>query len=310
MLSFLRGPLLRAAALILTLAGIASATSVYYAGQQSLFIYDSINQSVLNSISLSGPLFQSGSDSVYGMSFDPNSGLLYADTTQGGFGTIDINTGASTYIGSLASTWLAFDSTGNLYGLAGESFYAINKSSGAVTNTVSIFGQFGGFAFNPATGLFESLNNFTAFVLGGGSGIGSGSGASVVGPQDFISINPISGDLNTLGLITYGDVPNFGLLNPSPIAFDSTGTAFGAATFNGGEPPINPISVDSSGAMHLLSGGDIGTNGPDASILASSYAVAVQFSTPDFAPEPSAIALLLAGAAGLFVLRKKLCARS
>src|SRR6185437_12712324 len=82
--------------------------------------------------------------SVSGLAFDPNSGLLYGST--GGVSgtkllTINPATAAVTVVGSFAAgsatmTDLAFDSSGNLYGISssgGANLFSINKATGAAT---------------------------------------------------------------------------------------------------------------------------------------------------------------------------------
>lgn len=80
---------------------------------------------------------------LYDLAYDPSSGIWYASgSTPDGLYTIDINTGATTYIGSFGISnvmaRIMCDNDGNLYGYdevfsGGSTLYSIDKSTGTAT---------------------------------------------------------------------------------------------------------------------------------------------------------------------------------
>ena len=67
--------------------------------------------------------------------------ILWVDDGRGNLGTVDVSTGSVNVIGNMGRvmTDIAFDPTGNLYGIDFGSLYSINKTNGAST----FIGNFG-----------------------------------------------------------------------------------------------------------------------------------------------------------------------
>ncbi|MBN2661078.1 MAG: PEP-CTERM sorting domain-containing protein [Tannerellaceae bacterium] len=61
--------------------------------------------------------------------------ILWVDDASGGIGTVDVATGTETFIGNagLVLTDIAFDPSGNLWGVSFTALYSINKSNGLAT---------------------------------------------------------------------------------------------------------------------------------------------------------------------------------
>jgi hypothetical protein len=61
--------------------------------------------------------------------------ILWVDDSAGRIGTVDVATGAATVVGNagVVLTDIAFDPSGNLYGISFSSLYQINKNTGAAT---------------------------------------------------------------------------------------------------------------------------------------------------------------------------------
>jgi hypothetical protein len=66
--------------------------------------------------------------------------VLWIDDASGNIGTVDVATGVATTIGSagVVLTDIAFDPSGNLWGVSFTNLYRINKSTGAATNIGSL----------------------------------------------------------------------------------------------------------------------------------------------------------------------------
>jgi hypothetical protein len=244
----------------------AEAQTLYGAtssGHGELYILSPATGGVLQDI---GPLNDAGAAnySVTGMAFDPITGVLYGST--GGVSghnllTINpanglVNVVGSFNVGSATMTDLAFDSSGNLYGISssgGPNLYSINTATGQAT----IIGSSG-----------------VSFTEGGGLAISSGGifyGTPV--PGEYGTYNP------TTGAYTHITTP----------ATPAGGGSYGALVFSGstlyGDNLVAP-----GGATHLVTidpttGNvtDIGASVTHLDALAATV------------PEPGAIGLLSAG---------------
>jgi hypothetical protein len=132
---------------VLTLAaGQANASILYGAtssGHGELYILNPATGGALTDV---GPLNDGAATnySVTGLAFDPNTGLLYGSTgavTGTKLLTINPATATVTVVGSYnagtaSMTDLAFDSSGNLFGISssgGANLYSINKITGQAT---------------------------------------------------------------------------------------------------------------------------------------------------------------------------------
>ena len=109
------------------------------------------------------------------------AGQIWIDDSNGEIGKVDTTTGAVTLVGNSgvsSLTDIAFDPSGNLWGISFNRFYSINTSTGAAT----LVGNLGGNTFNSL--VFDK--NGTAYTATNTSGalyqINTGTGAaSLVG---------------------------------------------------------------------------------------------------------------------------------
>ena len=62
--------------------------------------------------------------------------LLWVGDSAGRLGTVDVATGDVNVIGNMGvvMTDIAFDSSGNLWGISFDNLYSIDKNSGSITN--------------------------------------------------------------------------------------------------------------------------------------------------------------------------------
>jgi hypothetical protein len=232
----------------LALANLYASTAA--GGPGELYIISTANGSQVTDI---GPLNDSlgANYPITGMAFNPINGVLYGST--GNAGAVDamlvtINPASAlvTVIGSfnagpVNSTGvpatmadLAFDSSGNLYGVAsigGPNLYSINKTTGQATlvgpNGVASSTTGGGLAissggafygtptssrfgtYNSSTGAYTNIANPTKPTGGGAYGALEFDGSTLYGlnvgsgsppPTALVIIDPTTGGVTNLGL--------------------------------------------------------------------------------------------------------------
>jgi hypothetical protein len=254
----------------------ANSQTIYGAtssGHGELYILNPLTGGVVQDI---GPLNDASSlnYSVSGLAFNPITGVLYGST--GGVSghnllTINPTTGLVTVVGSFNSgtvtmTDLAFDSSGNLYGISssgGANLYSINISTGKATEV-------------GASGV--------GFTEGGGLAISSGGifyGAPI--PGEYGTYN------STTGVYSHIATP----------ATPAGGGSYGALSFFGatlyGDNLVAP-----GGATHLVTIDPTTGNVTDIGASVSHLdAIAV-------IPEPATGAMLALGAAIMLGLRRRL----
>jgi len=218
--------------------------------------------------------------SVSGLAFDPITGVLYGSTgavSGNSLLTINPTTGLVTVIGSFGGTAtmtdLAFDSSGNLYGISssgGANLYSINLASGLATKVGS-------------SGL--------SFTEGGGLAISSGGicyGA------------PIPGEFGTYDLTT-GAYTHIA----SPATPVGAGTSYAGLAFDGSTLYGDNLAAGSGGGVtHLVmidpTTGNVTDIGPSVTHLD-----AIAFSLEPI-PEPGTIGLFsVGGLVTLLVARRK-----
>ncbi|MDB5350863.1 MAG: retention module-containing protein [Planctomycetota bacterium] len=155
--------------------------------------------------------------------------LLYAETDASRLYTVDVATGASHFVANTTKqlTDIAFDESGNLYGVdGGGSLYAVNVSTGATTaigsagvtlnalafapdGTLYGAGYTGLFAIDPTTGSGRLVSDLHAFPSAGdltfdasGNLILSTNNASGL----LIRVDTSTGNITTLGTLGPNDV--------------------------------------------------------------------------------------------------------
>jgi hypothetical protein len=251
----------------LGLATQAEAQTLYGAtssGHGELYVLNPSTGGVLQDI---GALNDAGAVnySVTGLAFNPVTGVLYGST--GGVSghnllTINPANGLVSMVGSFNAgtatmTDLAFDSSGNLYGISssgGANLYSINIATGQAT----LIGSSG-----------------VSFTEGGGLAVSSGGifyGAPI--PGEYGTYNP------TTGAYTHITAP----------ATPAGGGSYGALAFNGSTLYGDNLVAGPGGVSHLVTIDP--TTGTVTDIGSSvTHLDAIAFAVP----EPGAIALFSAG---------------
>jgi hypothetical protein len=219
----------------------AHASTLYGAtssGHGELYILDPTTGGVLQDV---GALNDPGAAnySVTGLAFNPVTGVLYG-STGGASGhsllTINPSNGLVTVVGSynvgsVTMTDLAFDSSGNLYGISstgGANLYSINLSaaqateiglsglsfteggglaisSGGVFYSAPIPGEYG--TYNPTTGAYTHITAPATPAGGGSYGALAFDGSTLYGDNlvapagttHLVTIDPATGNVTDLG---------------------------------------------------------------------------------------------------------------
>jgi hypothetical protein len=225
-------------------------------GHGELYILNPTSGGVLTDV---GALNDSGAAnySVTGLAFDPLNGVLYGSTGgASGHSLLTINPAnglvavvGSFNAGSATMTDLAFDSSGNLYGISssgGANLYSINLgtaqatevgasgvsfteggglaiSSGGVFYGAPIPGEYG--TYNPTTGAYTHITSPATPAGGGSYGALAFDGSTLYGDNlvapagttHLVLIDPTSGNVTDIGAsVTHLDAIAFTVTVPEP----------------------------------------------------------------------------------------------
>jgi hypothetical protein len=157
-----------------------AATDLVYStsSQDELFVWD---RSTIDPPTQVGPI---GFVDVFGLAFDPSTGVLYgsATGTLDELITIDTSTGAGTVVGPLGFNrvrGLAFDgATGTLYGVDAttDQLITIDKTTGAGTAVGPLgYNRVDGLAIDPATGTLYGSDSPSGLLITIDKATGAGS---------------------------------------------------------------------------------------------------------------------------------------
>jgi len=173
------------------------------------------------------------------------SPIMWVHDSDGTLGTVDVATGVATPIGQMAQvmTDIAFDPSGNLFGLTFGQLFSINSTTAAITlignhgiagGNALVFGADGTlygagnsstnlFTINPGTGASAVVGNM-GFASGGDLAFNGGNFYLASGSSQLVRVNPVTG----AGVL----VGNFGVNNVFGLATGDDGLLYAVAGTN------------------------------------------------------------------------------
>lgn len=231
--------------------------------------------------------------------------IMHLHDSSGNLGTVDVQTGDVSVIGNMGSvmTDIAFDPSGNLYGVTFSGLYSIDAST-ATSSLIGNHGIVGGNAlvFGSDGTLYGAGSNGNLYNLDTTSGLGSSLGSMGFASGGDLAFNGSSFymassggqliDIDLSDLSNTAAVGNFGVSSMFGLATGDDGNLYGVAGTS-----IYSINLTNGAATSPVSfsGQGIG-QAFGQSFFAESGAVEV--------PEPGTMMLFATGLLGLAIRRK------
>ena len=236
--------------------------------------------------------------------------ILYVDDFAGNLGTVDVASGAVKVIGSTGQSLvdIAFDPTGNLYGITFNQLFRISKTTGAATLVGNLGTSLNSLVFGSDGTLYGASDRLYTInkTSGAATSISNGSGGySFTSAGDLAFIGS---DLFLTSISTPGDnLVNLNTTNGKGKLVGAIGfsNVFGLASDNG----LNLYGLSGTQILGINSATGVGTllgNYAGHGLLgANGSAFFTEAGAPSPVPEPATALLMGLGSLGLFLTRRK-----
>jgi hypothetical protein len=231
--------------------------------------------------------------------------VLWIDDVSGNIGTVDVSTGTATLIGNsgVILTDIAFDPSGNLWGVSFTNLYSINKVTGLATNIGSL-GYYGNNAlvFSSTGTLYSASDTSTDLYT-----ISTSTGqATSIGSMGYYSSGDLAFNGGNLYLSDKNDklvrIDLSNLSNSVEVGPFGYSYVYGLATANNGV--LYGVAGTQVFSVNTATGAGTFVSNYSGGGLGQAYGAAF-YGEAGKVPEPSTMLLLGSSLVGLWGFRRK-----
>lgn len=211
---------------------------------------------------------------LFGLAGVASGTTIYVGTSDANLYTVDTNTLTASLIGptSVILTDVAFDDSGNLWGVDFGSFYSINKNTGATSLIGSTGTNHNSLVFGNGT-MYAAGNNLNTINIGTGAATSIGSigysssgdlafdaggtlflSAFSVGSDLLVSLNTSTGAGTAIGSLGFSNVYGLSFDNPIMYGLTESGLLLNVNTSTGAATSLGQILTVTGAPLDVIYG--------------------------------------------------------